>query len=397
MHLLRQLPSFLNSLKLTSTAAVAGGGPVASTVVADLRRGWKGRTLHALLPSDTPLTPASEGGSGGCRVVPVAEDPSAAPSGFRDGSVDFIYLDPPDSGYETVRDALRRWWPKLRSDGGLLGGYAFTDGTYEGRTYGVRSAVQELAATPPGGGTGSEPAGRALQVRLTFDMLPTWYLVKGRVTPRPQTLKIGLLTAYDDAQRPLAEVSSPNKAAYCAKYGYTFIEETGGFDRFRVPAWSKILFLKKHLPYYDWLMWSDTDSLVMDPSRPLEEFLPGEGDREGSSCDMVICHEDLGVGIYHVNAGQFFLRNSNWSMRFLDEVWAQTQFLTDRMQEQRAMIHLLHKSDLSRKVQVVTQRRFNSYPANYRDGDFLLHFPDIPHARRVELMRQFVLLAAGSC
>ena len=58
------------------------------------------------------------------------------------------------------------------------------------------------------------------------------------------------------------------------------------------------------------------------------------------------------------------------------------------------MIHLLHKSDLSRKVQVVTRRRFNSYPASYRAGDFLLHFPDVPDERRAGLMRACVARGA---
>ena len=50
------------------------------------------------------------------------------------------------------------------------------------------------------------------------------------------------------------------------------------------------------------------------------------------------------------------------------------------------------RQDQGNYVQLVAQRRFNSYPQNYRKGDFLLHFPDIPYDVRERMMRE----AAGT-
>lgn len=100
-------------------------------------------------------------------------------------------------------------------------------------------------------------------------------------------------------------------------------------------------------------------------------------------------YKDMGVGVFHVNSGQFFLRNTPWSLKFLDDWYAVRDFEQDALREQRALIHLIESRDLSRRVRLVPQRRFNSYPCNYRPGDFLLHFPDLPMPQRLRLMRQF--------
>lgn len=259
--------------------------------------------------------------------------------------------------YPSVRTALDSWCPKVRL-GGIVAGIGYFDGVLNGQIYGIRSAVDEVAAA------------NGAHVCITLDSPPAWFFVKQkrrRSSEATEQKCIGVLTGYDVAQRCLAAVSSPNKAQYCARHGYRFIEETGEFDSSRVPAWSKLLFLGKHLRDHDWIFWSDADSLIMDGAVRLEQFLDED-------YDLIITREDLDVGTGNVNAGQFFLRNSDWSFWFLEEVWAQTQFIGHPMEEQAAMIHLLCTQNLSRHVKILTQRSFNSYPLNYCAGDFLLHF-----------------------
>jgi len=299
------------------------------------------------------------------RLVEPRTRPNDTPA---DGDLDFVYL-AGDVRYEAVRTEIERWYPLLRPRG-VMAGDGYLDGQFRGRNYGVKSAVDELARA------------EGLQVRVTLDDLPTWFFVKEdrrRAAPR----KIAVVTAYDEKHKPLAEVSLPNKAAYCARHGYDFIERTDGFDARRPLSWSKIKFVREVLPGYDWVFWSDVDSLVMEPAVRLEEFADEEA-------DLVLCHEDFGVGVYNVNCGQMLFKNSDWSRRFLDDVWRQTRFIHDRLWEQRAVIHLLWKSDLSDHVHLVTQRRFNSYLCNYAKGDFLLHLADMPDEKRLEIMRRIV-------
>lgn len=287
---------------------------------------------------------------------------------FEDESLDFVHIDA-NHKYGYVRDDLRRWWPKLKV-GGLLLGNKYLDAAVDQTVYGVKSAVDEFAAE------------HGLQVRVTFDDWPTWFFFKPPADRIIPPKKIAVLTAYDERQRYLAEQSSPNKARYCERHGYTFIEQTTGFPKDRTAVWGKILFVKQHLPGYDWIFWTDTDSLIMNQAIRIENLIDHD-------CDVVICHEDLGLGVYNINAGQILFKNTPWTMEFLNQVWDQTWALKDAHQEQRAIIHLLWSSDLSDHVQMVSQKRFNSYPENYTKGDFLIHFPDQPPEIRLRLMRRY--------
>lgn len=285
---------------------------------------------------------------------------------FSDGGVDFILLQGVNT-YESTFRLLDRWYPKLRQTG-IVAGDGYVDGVWEGVAFGVKRAVDEFAAA------------WRLQIHVTFDMPPTWFARQRRWGETP--LNVAVLTAHDQNQADLAALSTPNKAAYCARHAYTFIERTDGFAPSRPAAWSKIRFLKEALRHHDWVFWSDADSLIMNGAIRLEEFVD-------DSYDLILTHEDLGQGVYNANTGQMLIRHGKWSTRFLDDVWSQRQFIHDRLWENRAAIHLLWSRDLSRHVAMVTQRRFNSYQGNYRDGDFILHLAGMPHEQRLLLMRRF--------
>ena len=295
--------------------------------------------------------------------VPAAVETAASTP---DGSRDLVFVNGPTQ-YGLVRDLLRAWHQKVRPDG-LFGGTGYLDGVWNGTVYGIKSAVDEFAAE------------HDLQVHVTFDAPPAWFVIKPAEPRALRSNRIAMLTAYDANQRDLAAWSSPNKRRYCRHHGYEFIERTDGFDPSRPASWSKVLFVREHLPHFDWLFWTDADSLIMNSSMHLEKFIE-------DGCDLVLTHDDFGVGKYVVSMGQFLIRNCDWSMRFLDEVWEQKQFIHDRMWEQAAVQHLLETRDLSDRVCVVTQRRFNSYLHNYRKGDFLLHFAMQPPAAKRQLMQ----------
>lgn len=290
----------------------------------------------------------------------------AAAAQFEDQSLDFVYIDA-NHRYPFICEDLATWYSKVR-EGGFFGGFGYLDGFVDGCLFGIKRAVDEFALK------------RRLQIRLTYDKTPSWFLLKQTPSRRVAKLNIAMLTAFNQEQQSLAEWSIPNKQQYCARHGYRLIVCDKGFDASRPPAWSKIKFLKEHLNSYEWVFWSDVDSLVMNGEFRLEEFID-------EAYDLIISQEDLGVGVYNLNSGQMFFKNSPWSNRFLNEIYAQTQFLNDRLWENRALLHLWEREDLSAHIQVVTQRRFNSYLQNYQTGDFMLHFPDLPNEKRAQLLR----------
>lgn len=212
--------------------------------------------------------------------------------------------------------------------------------------------------------------------------------------PAAAAPRIAVVSMWDEGQSGLAAITSPNKAAYCRRHGYDWLPRTSGFAPGRPVAWSKIPFIRDALADHDWVFWSDVDSLVMDPSVPLESLLQ-------TQADLVITEDVNGI-----NSGSFLLRRCEWSRAFLDALWSHPDtsefqkdyaLWTDRLWENRAFWHLLRRREHHRHLLVLPQRQLNSYPgrpypeapgSGYRPGDFILHLPGLSNTRRVRILTE---------
>jgi hypothetical protein len=149
---------------------------------------------------------------------------------------------------------------------------------------------------------------------------------------------------YDDQQSEarfagmdqISDASIQNKRAYCEKHGYSLkIADGQMIDRSRPAAWSKVLALRHYLPQFDWVLFMDTDTLVMNPEIRVESLID-------ERYDVIISEDWSGV-----NTGVFLMRNSTWSWWLLDEVWKQHQLVSGNYPfeyEQRAFHFLLQTS-----------------------------------------------------
>lgn len=200
---------------------------------------------------------------------------------------------------------------------------------------------------------------------------------------------------WDHAQADLAQITAPNKATYCQRHGYAWLPCTSGFDPSRPVAWSKLLFLRRHLPDYDWIMWSDADSLITNPVIKIESFIR-------TKADLVITVDKVGF-----NSGSFLIRNCPWSRAFLDEAWSfparpnymrEYNLWTDRLWENRAFVQLLLALRHRRHTRVLPQKRLNSYladskrpvpKADHQPGDFVLHLPGTAHEKRLTILSEY--------
>jgi len=72
------------------------------------------------------------------RVQVMRMDSDEAASCFKDGELDFVFIDA-DHSYEGCLADIRRWWPKVRKRG-IVSGHDFR----EERGYGVIKAVEEF-------------------------------------------------------------------------------------------------------------------------------------------------------------------------------------------------------------------------------------------------------------
>lgn len=73
-------------------------------------------------------------------IVPVRSDSAEAAARFRDGSVDFVYVDAGHT-FEAVSRDLAAWWPKLRR-GAIMAGDDWCRFDDLHREYGVQRAVE---------------------------------------------------------------------------------------------------------------------------------------------------------------------------------------------------------------------------------------------------------------
>jgi mannan polymerase II complex MNN10 subunit len=181
-----------------------------------------------------------------------------------------------------------------------------------------------------------------------------------------------------------------NKKRYCERQGYDFICAYETLDGSRHPAWSKLKLIERHLNDYQWVFWTDADSLVMNMDVRLETLVD-------QNCWLVISKDCNGV-----NSGQFLIRSCPESREFLQQCYAMEQFIDHPWWEQAAIQHYLntHPSCLQ-CVKVVPQRRINSYPPSiagaardscYRRGDFVIHFPGARGENLAALIHEYVRL-----
>jgi hypothetical protein len=215
---------------------------------------------------------------------------------------------------------------------------------------------------------------------------------------KTKQMKIAILTfcVGGDYVRAM-EPGLASKRAYAAKHGYTFL--SGGedvWDRSRPAAWSKLLFILKHLDDYDYIFWSDADAIITNPALSLEShvlpLLPAEK-------DMLWARDACG----NLNSGHLLIRGrSAWVRDFLQRVYAQTEFIYHQWWENAAMIAVVRDSAADRaKIETCEDHwLFNAYVFGaegarsaarlYKPGDFLIHFAGVYSIWNIYRMMRYV-------
>lgn len=100
----------------------------------------------------------------GARSAVVRQSSRSAAAMFKDGQLDFVYIDALHY-YEDVSEDIALWFPKVRK-GGIFAGHDYLDGGTFHYAYGVKSAVDEFK--------------RASGLRLTVSRerdWPSWFFI----------------------------------------------------------------------------------------------------------------------------------------------------------------------------------------------------------------------------
>lgn len=207
-----------------------------------------------------------------------------------------------------------------------------------------------------------------------------------------QNNKIALVTLYDENYKDLTDITViENKIPYCKKHNYNFHACTSGFDwGFGFTKIQFILDLFEHYNY-EWVYWSGTDTLIMNYYIKLEDII----DQDYHFIISKDCHE--------INADSFLIRNSQQGKEYFKFIMSQyDDYKNDCWMEQRVMIHNQDKEPWKSYTKIVHQRVFNSYlyenynrdpnkeEGQFREGDFLLHFPGMNLQQRLTKCKESI-------
>jgi hypothetical protein len=217
-------------------------------------------------------------------------------------------------------------------------------------------------------------------------------------------MKIGLVSfAWPQKYKEYVARGITSKQEYCKKHGYDFLDDTDGLligEDGRSPHWSKLLLLRKYSDQgYDFLVWMDADTIIINFNQTLEQLWVDSGMDEAH--EMLFTRDPRGS----INTGIFFMRCSKWAKSFLESAY--TNVLSHyAWHDQAAIIDLYRNNFSGAKSKIHIENRtwkFNSYPSEkntgenknipeigvYHQGDFLVHFLGMNDGRLEKAMNSF--------
>lgn len=185
------------------------------------------------------------------------------------------------------------------------------------------------------------------------------------------------------------ELCAPNKLEYCLRHGVQLTIKKHSDSV--VSSWGErtefMIEELERMPQGDWLWFMGADTLITNMTTRLDSILTDDAP------DFIIAKD-----MHAINNDVFFLRRSDASLAFLQEVHSLKREFGD---DQQAMINLLQRDKIG--VRYETQVPFNSYlfdqyryyknmhlstdsPGHWVPGRFVLHLPGLPVEKRIELM-----------
>ncbi len=183
--------------------------------------------------------------------------------------------------------------------------------------------------------------------------------------------KIALATIeIGDKYKEVVKYGHIGKTYYCRKHNYDFRDDEDCHDKTRPYAWSKVKIILKCLAdNYEYVVWIDADTHIMNFDLKLEDFIT----RLSENRDILLASD-----VQMINSGVMFIKNTEWSRKFFQVLWNQTDFLNHPNWEQGAIIHMYNTNIIDTKNHITVlppymQTEFNSYYNLYYHNQFLIH------------------------
>lgn len=209
-------------------------------------------------------------------------------------------------------------------------------------------------------------------------------------------MNISLLTFYSPSFQPLADVTVPNKEAYCRAAGYEHIVKIGPFgDPNHYYAIDRLIYVSDLLfrsaQHIDLLWVLNLHTYIMNAGKRLESVLTDEH-------DFFISADCNGL-----NAGSFVVRRSEWSKQWLAFLVEKALAGNHHWYEQKVMQDHADAEPWRQKIKVLPQNAINSYDyrlynmsesteGQFKKGDLVFHAPGIAYTETCGLLEARVKL-----
>ena len=195
---------------------------------------------------------------------------------------------------------------------------------------------------------------------------------------------IAVATLYTPEIAEYGRLTSDVPAAYARRHGYNAAIVVARIDESRPPAWSKLVLVERYLsrnPSCEWIMWIDADAVVTNPAIRVEDLVDGDAD--------FLVAEDCPPS--PINTGVFLARNCPAVLDLLLRAYAKVQYLHHPWWEQPALGEALREGDGALRSRIVPRQRFNSFPGEHREGDFVVHYAGWSREAKAAGLRQAVV------
>jgi mannan polymerase II complex MNN10 subunit len=201
------------------------------------------------------------------------------------------------------------------------------------------------------------------------------YRMTPPLTKNQANIAICTLACGDKYEEPVIRYGKRTIEHYCRRHGYEFVFEDHILDQERAPQWSKILLLLRVLEHenkYDYVVWFDSDIMIMDEERSIQDLVSDHmGDR-----DFLLCRDISG----HINTGVWVVKNTQYAKDILKLTYELPE-LRDRIYEDQDVFNSLYRKNamgMQSRSTILSQqmeRAMNCCVGNFKAGQtFLIHF-----------------------
>jgi Protein of unknown function, DUF273 len=171
----------------------------------------------------------------------------------------------------------------------------------------------------------------------------------------------------------IAKLTQPSKEEYCKIHGYDFINYEIQ-EYWREIGWYKINVIKEKLKDYDYIMYIEADCLITNYNIKIEDV--------ALESDFTVSRNVISKGWEGINCGNLIIKNSQWSVDFINKLDNKKEFYHDSWAEQRALINELENIDILEKgkhINFTSMRQMGGFyhqwyeKDRWKHGDWIIH------------------------